>query len=122
MPNVLYQVFKGLSILLFFYYGLSVLASNAMVGEFERFGMDKLRTLTGSLEVLGAAGLLAGYFIFVPALVVAASAGLTLLMIGGVAVRFRAGDSLADATPALIMLLMNLYICVYATGLLLHRT
>jgi len=36
--DALYQALKALSILLFLYYGLSVLASNAMVKEFERLG------------------------------------------------------------------------------------
>ena len=48
--DALYQAFKALSILLFLYYGLSVLVSNAMVTEFERFGLSRFRKLTGSLE------------------------------------------------------------------------
>ncbi len=113
--DALYQALKALSILLFLYYGLSVLVSNAMVKEFERFGLIRFRKLTGGLEVLGSVGLILGYFI--PQLVVAASGGLTLLMVLGVAVRYRAGDSLADALPAFVMSLVNLYIFVYAIGL-----
>jgi uncharacterized membrane protein YphA (DoxX/SURF4 family) len=112
--DALYQALKALSILLFLYYGLSVLVSNAMVKEFERFGLIRFRKLTGGLEVLGSVGLILGYFI--PQLVVAASGGLTLLMVLGVAVRYRAGDSLADALPAFVMSLVNLYIFVYAIG------
>lgn len=113
--DALYQALKALSILLFLYYGLSVLVSNAMVKEFERFGLIRFRKLTGGLEVLGSVGLILGYFM--PQLVVAASGGLTLLMVLGVAVRYRAGDSLADALPAFVMSLVNLYIFVYAIGL-----
>lgn len=113
--DALYQALKALSILLFLYYGLSVLVSNAMVKEFERFGMIRFRKLTGSLEVLGSVGLILGYFM--PQLVVIASGGLTLLMVVGVAVRYRAGDSIADALPASVMSLVNLYIFVYAIGL-----
>lgn len=112
--DALYQALKALSILLFLYYGLSVLASNAMVKEFEHFGLIRFRKLTGGLEVLGSVGLILGYFM--PQLVVAASGGLTLLMVLGVAVRYRAGDSLADALPAFVMSLVNLYIFVYAIG------
>lgn len=112
--DALYQALKALSILLFLYYGLSVLVSNAMVKEFERFGLIRFRKLTGGLEVLGSVGLILGYFM--PQLVVAASGGLTLLMVLGVAVRYRAGDSLADALPAFVMSLVNLYIFVYAIG------
>ncbi len=113
--DALYQALKALSILLFLYYGLSVLASNAMVKEFERFGLIRFRKLTGGLELLGSVGLILGYFR--PHRVVAASGGLTLLMVLGVAGRYRAGDSLADALPAFVMSLVNLYIFVYAIGL-----
>lgn len=54
--DALYQAFKALSILLFLYYGLRVLVSNAMVTEFERFGLSRYRKLIGGLEVLGSVG------------------------------------------------------------------
>ena len=100
--------------MLFLYYGLSVLVSDAMVADFERFGLSRFRRLTGSLEVLGSVGLMLGYFL--PILVVAASSGLTLLMVLGLATRYRARDSLAEALPAFVLSLMNLYILVYALG------
>jgi len=99
---------------LFLFYGLSILVSNAMETEFERFGLSRFRKLTGSLEVLGSVGLMLGYFL--PILVVAASSGLTLLMVLGLATRYRARDSLAEALPAFVLSLMNLYILVYALG------
>jgi len=110
-----YQAFKALSIVLFLYYGLSVLVSNAMATEFERFGLSRFRKLTGCLEVLGAVGLMLGYF--VPILVVAAAGGLTLLMVLGLATRYRVRDPLAEAVPALVLMLMNLYVLIYAIGL-----
>ncbi len=110
-----YQTLKALSMLLFLYYGLSVLVSNAMVKEFERFRLSRFRKLTGSLEVLGSVGLMLGYFL--PQLVVVASGGLTLLMVLGVAARYRVGSSVVDALPALLLALINLYICVYAIRL-----
>ena len=115
MTNSLYHAAKVLSIALFLYYGLAVLFSNAMVTEFERYGLIRFRQLTGSLEVLGALGLLLGYLL--PPLVVAASGGLTLLMIGGVVVRLKSGDSLVDSLPAMVMGLINAFIFLYATGL-----
>jgi len=114
--NILYQTLKPLSAVLFLYYGLSVLLSNAMVAEFDQFGLPNLRKLTGILELLGAAGLVVGYVI--PALVVAASGGLALLMALGLAVRYRSKSSLADSVAAVAMLLINLYVCLYAAGLL----
>jgi hypothetical protein len=112
--NMLYQACKVLSILLFLYYGLAVLFANAMVEEFARFGLVRFRQLTGVLELLGSLGLVLGYFL--PQFTVAAAGGLTLLMGVGVVVRLRCGDSLADALPAFAMLLINLYIVVYALG------
>ena len=57
----LYQVAKLLSLGLFLFYGLSCLFANAMVEEFQRFGLADFRRLTGILEVLGALGLIIGY-------------------------------------------------------------
>ena len=113
--NLLYEVAKALSIGLFLYYGAAVLASDAMAAEFERFGLSKFRRLTGGLEVLGALGLVLGYF--VPQFDIAASAGLTVLMAAGVIVRFRSGDSLVDALPALVMALINAFIFIHAIGI-----
>jgi len=112
--DALFQASKALSILLFLYYGLSVLVSDAMVADFERFGLSRFRRLTGSLEVLGSVGLMLGYLL--PVLVVAASSGLTLLMVLGLATRYRARDRFTEALPALVLALVNLYILVYALG------
>ncbi|MEI8359935.1 MAG: DoxX family protein [Deltaproteobacteria bacterium] len=114
LMDILYQGSKALSIVLFLYYGLSVLVSDAMVADFERFGLSRFRRLTGSLEVLGSVGLMLGYFL--PILVVAAASGLTLLMVLGLATRYRARDSFTEALPALVLAVMNLYILVYALG------
>ncbi|MCX6480641.1 MAG: DoxX family protein [Mycobacterium sp.] len=113
--TVLYQVSKAASIGLFLFYGLTVLVSNAMVQEFERFGLSHFRKLTGVLQVLGALGLGLGYLL--PYLVVPAAGGLALLMAGGVAVRIRCGDPIADMLPAATMFVLNLFIVLYAFAL-----
>jgi hypothetical protein len=113
--TVLYQVSKAASIGLFLFYGLHVLVSNAMVKEFERFGLLRYRKLTGALQVLGSLGLCLGYLL--PHLVVPAAGGLALLMAGGVAVRIRCRDSIADMLPASMMFVLNLFIVVYALAL-----
>ena len=110
--SVLYQLAKIVSIGAFLYYGLAVLLTNAMVDEFNRYGLPQFRKLVGVLEVLGAAGLIVGYF--VPGLTEAASGGLALMMAAGVAVRYRSGDSMGQALQAFGMLLINLFILVYA--------
>ena len=110
--GMLYQVLKVVSIVGFLYYGLAVLFTNAMVDEFNRYGLPQVRKFVGVLEVLGAAGLIVGYF--VPGLTAAASGGLALMMAAGVAVRFRSGDSVGQALQAFGMMLINLFILVYA--------
>jgi uncharacterized membrane protein YphA (DoxX/SURF4 family) len=101
-----------LSALLFLYYGLLCLFSDGMKVEFQRFGLSPYRRLTGGLEVLGAIGLLAG--VFLPGLILAASAGLALLMILGIMTRIRVGDSFPETLPAGILLLVNLFILACA--------
>ena len=79
-----------------------------MVAEFERFGLSGYRRLTGAFEVAGALGLLVGTLF--PSVLVAASAGLSLLMAIGVGVRFYAGDSFPQSLPALLFLGLNTFI------------
>ena len=114
--EIAFQASKVLSIVLFLYYGLTGLFTDARVAEFERFGLSRFRKLTGSLEVLGALGLLFGYV--VPVLTLLASGGLTLMMILGLATRLRVRDPFAAMLPALALMLVNFYIFVYASGLL----
>ncbi len=116
MMELAYQASTILSIILFLFYGLSCLFSDAMAVEFERFGLSRFRQLTGGLEVLGGLGLIVGYV--VPAIAIAASGGLTLLMILGVATRIRVRDSFLETLPAVFLLLVNLYILLYALDLI----
>ncbi|APQ18609.1 DoxX family protein [Maribacter hydrothermalis] len=96
----------------FYFYGVNCLISKHMVHEFIRFGLGKKsRLLTGYLQLLGASGLLYGFF-FSPVLVFIASTGLTVLMILGFAVRIKIKDSLMLAMPSLIFAFINLYICI----------
>ncbi len=83
-----------------------------MEREFARFGLAPLRTLIGSLEMLAGIGLLVGLK-WPPALWVS-SGGLALLMLCGVGVRLRVGDSVVQMLPALGLMLVNLYVLVAA--------
>lgn len=76
-----------------------------MIVEFERYGLKKYRLLTGFLEVLGALGQLAGFFI--PELLVISSLGLTCLMMCGIWTRWRIRDPWVSFLPAFILMLMN---------------
>jgi hypothetical protein len=110
--EIAFHVSVGVSVVLFLSYGLSGLFSDGMAAEFERYGLSRYRRLTGVLEILGAVGLVVGYFVL-PVLVLAA-AGLTLLMALGVATRIRVRDSVAETIPAFALMLVNAYILIYA--------
>ena len=109
-----FQLAKILSSGLFLFYGLSCLFADAMVDEFQRFGLADFRRLTGSLEVLGALGIMVGYFY--PPLVPWAAGGLAVLMALGVGVSVRVDDPLLEIFPAAFLLVVNLLICAYATS------
>lgn len=108
--DLAYEAAKLVSIGLFLYYGFGCLFSGAMIREFDRFGLSRFRRMTGGLELLGGLGLLAGYWF--PVLVVVSATGLGLLMVLGIAARLRVRDSLLQMTPALILLIVNLFVVV----------
>ncbi len=107
-----FQSAKALSIAAFLFYGLGCLLFEGMSAEFERYGLSHFRKLTGALELAGALGLVAGYF--VSFLDIPASGGLSLLMLMGVLTRIRVGDAVVSMLPALALLLVNAYIFGYA--------
>ena len=111
--QLIYEASKILSIAAFLLYGLSCLFADGMVAEFERFGLSRFRRLTGALEVAGALGLVAGYRF--PVFTVAASGGLAALMLLGIATRLRLRDPFVATLPALLLLLINLWVLVYST-------
>ena len=99
---------------LFLFYGIACLFFEGMRRDFERFGLSRLRTLVGILEVLGAFGLIVGQFW--PPLVPLSAGGLALMMFVGVATRIRVLDSLAQTLPALVLMCVNLFIAWVALG------
>ncbi|MBL0169660.1 MAG: DoxX family protein [Gemmatimonadaceae bacterium] len=103
-----------LSILVFLGYGLLCLFSDGMVEEFRRYGLSQFRRLVGSLEVVGALGLMTG-FVVQPITVLSAT-GLSVLMFFAVLVRLRVRDTVFHTLPALVLLLANLFIAGNARG------
>ncbi len=93
----------------FLFYGTSCLFSNRMKNEFIRFGLEKRRTFTGILQLLGGLGLIIGY-IWSPMLIVLCSGGLALLMILGFGVRLKIKDPLLASLPALLYAILNTYL------------
>lgn len=106
--HIAFHACKALSIAAFLFYGLVCLTSESMVAEFERFRLSGLQTLTGSLEVLGALGLLLGYRY--PPLTAVSSGGLALLMVLGVLARFRIHDPWTAMLPAIALFLVNAFV------------
>jgi len=107
--------FSGLAVVsgvAFLAYGTACLRSAAMVREFERFGIEHLRTLTAVLEIAGGAGLLLGLG-FLP-LLMAAAFGLSLLMLLVVVARFRLRDRVSLTLPAVLLFLVNGYLALEA--------
>lgn len=97
-----------LSIVAFASYGVACFFSSNLVAEFERYRLPKLRRLTGLLEIAGALGILAGFF-YDPLRIVA-SGCLALLMTFAILARLRIKDSFLEMLPAVILLLLNIFI------------
>ncbi len=108
----LFLILTVLSGVSFLVYGASCVFSNAMMQEFDRFGLAKFRVLTGVLELLGGAGLLLG-LLYLPVLCLSAS-GLAVLMLLGVGVRVRLRDGVLLTLPALLLMIVNGWIAVEA--------
>jgi len=81
-----------------------------MVSEFQRYRLPHWRRLTGVLQILASAGLLAGFFFWPLRLL--CSAGLAIMMLVAIVVRIRVNDSLVAATPALFFFLLNLFLAL----------
>jgi uncharacterized membrane protein len=94
----------------FLIYGGLCLSFLSMVKDFQQFGLERLRFLTGLLEVLGGSGLLVGLK-WSPALSIS-PAGLSLLMLIAFGVRLRMRDSLIQSLPSLALMLANVYILI----------
>ena len=101
-----------ISIVAFAWYGTFSLRSHSMVVEFERYGMARLRVFTGTIQILGSLGLLAG-FIFRPLLVLSAG-GFAVMMLAAVLVRIRIRDPISAMVPAFSLLCINLFLTAYA--------
>jgi hypothetical protein len=82
-----------------------------MIEEFKRFGMTpSQRKLTGILQILGAAGLIAGFYF--PSIGLLSAAGFTVMMLVAFIVRLKIKDSIAQSAPSLIFMAINLWLMV----------
>ena len=113
-PLDLLGFFLGFS---FLFFGLSCLFAPRMKREFDRYGLQGQRYLIGTLQLAGSTGLLAG-LVYTPFLSLLALAGLTLLMILGVAVRLK----IRDPWPAILPALFYASACAYLFFSILEET
>ena len=95
MVLVAFALVSGLS---FLYYGFRVLFRPALRGEFERYGVPAVRQFVGLMEVLGGTAVILG--LAIAPLGAFAAAGLTVMMVLGLIVRFRIHDAPRLMVPA----------------------
>jgi len=82
-----------------------------MIDEFKRFGMnDSQRNLTGTLQIAGSVGLLAG--LMMPVIGLLAAAGFTVMMLVAFIVRIKIKDSVLQSLPSIIFMLINIWLTV----------
>ncbi len=85
-----------------------------MRAEFARYRLEHYRQIVGGLQIAGAVGLLLG--LRYPLLGIIAGTGLAMMMTVAVATRLRIGDRVTQCVPAVLYLLLNVYICVTLVG------
>ncbi|CAN5490626.1 hypothetical protein BH09PLA1_BH09PLA1_02460 [soil metagenome] len=93
----------------FFCFGFGYLLLPNMKVEFVRYRLAHYRRVVGCLQIAGALGLWLG--LRYPLLGIIAGSGLALMMVMAVATRLRIGDPLTQCVPAVLYLLLNVYIC-----------
>ncbi len=89
-------------------YGIAYFNAPYMQREFIRFGLEKEGKLVAVLQLIGAAGLLAG--LRFPIILLISAGGLAILMLLGVAVRIKVRDGIRASLPALFFMALNSYI------------
>ena len=103
---------QGLSIVVFAWYGASALLSAAMLVEFERYGLARVRVPIAAIQIAGSGALLAGYY-YRPLLVLAAG-GFAAMMLVALFVRIRIHDPMSAMFPAAVLMCLNLFIVLFA--------
>ncbi len=102
---MLLVILVAMSAVAFLFYGVETLFAGRPRLEFERYGMPNLRVFVGSMQLLGATGVVIG--IIHPSLGAVAAAGLTIMMLLGLAARYRIHDSPMQMIPATAFALLN---------------
>lgn len=106
--NHLLETAQAISAFGFLCYGIACLIHPKMKEEFLRYGLPKLRVLTGSLQIAAAIALLAGYAY--PYSAMLASLGLSLMMLIAIGVRLKIKDPFAGFFQAFSCFILNLFV------------
>ncbi len=106
--SVINLILTWFSALSFLFYGLSFYTSSRMKDEFKRYGLTKFTLLTSILQIMGGIGLIVGLQIH--PISVLSTAGLSVLMLFGFAVRLKIKDGFWRSLPALSYLILNSYL------------
>jgi len=98
----------------FLFYGYETTLKEPPRGEYERYGMPKVRLFVGTMQLLGGLGLLIGFV--VPVIGALAALGLALMMALGLIVRYRIHDAPRLMVPAATLGAINVAIlAIYLT-------
>jgi hypothetical protein len=108
--HVLSEAAQCISIVSFAWYGASCFWSETIALEFNRYGLKRLRKLTGTLQLAASLGLIVGHFCR-PILLLSAG-GLSVMMFFAVITRLRIRDPLYAAIPAFALFSLNLFIVI----------
>ncbi len=106
--NHLLETAQAISALGFLAYGIGCLATGTMRVEFARYGLPRLRVVTGTLQIAAAIGLFAGYLY--PLCALFAAIGLSLMMIVAIGVRLKIKDPPAGFLQAMACFLLNAFV------------
>ncbi len=92
--------------------GIAKFAAKQMSDEFVRYGYSSgFRKLTGALEILGAAAIIAGIWINSPDLSLYAAILLIIIMLGAIYTHvFKVRDSLGKSAAPLVLLILSIVV------------
>ena len=96
----------------FIFFGVVCVLSRYLLYEYERYGIVQLKGLIGILQMLGAAGLVVGFYM--PWIGQFSAGGLAAMMLCGVGVRITIKDTLLQTIPACAYMVLNAYIAMAA--------
>jgi putative oxidoreductase len=89
--------------------GIAKFAAKQMADEFVRYGYSSgFRKLTGALEILGAAGMIAGIWVTLPDLTLYAAILLVIIMVGAIYTHiFKVKDPIGKSIAPLVLLILS---------------